>query len=187
MLEHTRRLLLALFHRASRSVRRAGRVLSMRPPMIGTCRISGIAAALLLALPLAARAQLHAYGAAAPEARFVLIANSANAVSALPRHEASKLFLGKRAKWPNGATAQPVDLVESSAVRRRFSTEIHGMGVQNVKSFWQKAVLSGKGEPPPERATDADVIAYVKANPNALGYVGSATAADGVKILNVIP
>lgn len=155
--------------------------------MIRTCRISGIAAALLLALPLAASAQLHAYGATPPEARFVLIANSANAVSMLQRHEASKLFLGKHTKWPNGAAAQPVDLVESSAVRRRFSADVHGMGVQNVKSFWQKAVSSGKGEPPPERATDADVIAFVKANPNALGYVGSATAADGVKILTVTP
>ena len=61
------------------------------------------------------------------------------------------------------------------------------MGVKNVKRFWQEAASSGKVAPPPERATDADVIAYVKANPNALGYVGSATAADGVKILNVIP
>jgi ABC-type phosphate transport system substrate-binding protein len=155
--------------------------------LIRTCRISGIATALLLALPLAASAQLHAYGAPAPEPRFVLIANSANAVSALQRHEASKLFLGKRATWPNGSAAQPVDLVESSSVRRRFSTDIHGMGVQNVKTYWHNVALSGKGEPPPERASDADVIAFVKSHPNALGYVGSATAADGVKIISVIP
>jgi ABC-type phosphate transport system substrate-binding protein len=149
-------------------------------------RVSAVAAGVLLALPTVASAQLHAYGQAAPtEVQFVLIANLANRANALDRGEASKLFLGKRAKWPSGAPVQPVDLVESSPVRRRFSNEILGMGVQNVKSYWQEMVFAGRGNAPPERATDAEVIEFVKANPNAVGYIGAMTPSDGVKILGI--
>jgi ABC-type phosphate transport system substrate-binding protein len=149
----------------------------MRPFTIIVPLTIGLVLALLAGLPVVARAQEG----------FVLIANLANPVSTLPRDEASKLFLLKRSRWASGEHARPVDQVESSSVRRRFSNAIHGMDVPSVKSFWQEIVFSGKGDPPPERASDAEVIAFVKGNPNGLGYVGSATPADGVKIIIVAP
>jgi len=149
-------------------------------------RLSGIVAGMTFAVPLTAHAQLHAYGQAAPtEVQFVLIANLANRANALDRSEASKLFLGKRAKWPNGTPVLPVDLVESSPVRRRFSNEILGMGVANVKSYWQEMVSNGRGNAPPERASDSEIIEFVKANPSAVGYIGAMTPSDGVKILGI--
>jgi hypothetical protein len=78
-----------------------------------------------------------------------------------------------------------VDLVESSPVRRRFSNEILGMGVANVKSYWQEMVSNGRGNAPPERASDSEIIEFVKANPNAVGYIGAMTPSDGVKILGI--
>jgi ABC-type phosphate transport system substrate-binding protein len=136
-----------------------------------------IAAGLLAALPLMARSQ----------ERVVVIVNAANPVSAFSRDEASKLFLRKRTKWPNGQRVQPMDQVESSPVRRRFSDAIHRMDVWSVKSFWQESVFSGRGDPPPERAYDMDVIAFVKAHPDGLGYVSSTTPVDGVKIIVLTP
>jgi ABC-type phosphate transport system substrate-binding protein len=149
----------------------------MRPPTASARRAIAIAIALIG--PLCAMA--HAQDG------FVVIVNEGNSISTLPRGEASKLFLRKRIRWPNGQKAQPMDLVESSPVRRSFSNVIHGMDVPSVKSFWQEIVFSGKGDPPPERASDAEVIAFVKANLNAVGYIGSATPADGVKIITVTP
>lgn len=137
----------------------------------------GVALGLLVGLPVAAHAQEG----------FVLIANQANPISTLARGEASKLFLLKRSRWSSGQRALPVDQVESSPVRRRFSDVIHGMDVPSVKSFWQEIVFSGKGDPPPERASDEGVIAFVRSNPTGLGYVSSATPADGVKIIIVTP
>jgi ABC-type phosphate transport system substrate-binding protein len=116
---------------------------------------------------------------------FRLIVHPTNPVTRFRAAGISKLFLRKQTKWPNGQTVQPVDQVESSPVRRRFSPAIHRMDVPSVKSFWQEVVFSGRGEPPPERASDAAVIAYVRANPNALGYIGEVTPADSVKVLIV--
>jgi ABC-type phosphate transport system substrate-binding protein len=116
---------------------------------------------------------------------FRVIVHPANPVTTLRAAAVSKLFLRKQTKWPNGQPVQPVDQVESSPVRRKFSQAIHGMDVPSVKSFWQEVVFSGRGEPPPERASDAAVIAYVHMNPDAVGYIGDTTAADAVKILTV--
>jgi ABC-type phosphate transport system substrate-binding protein len=149
----------------------------MRPFTITAPLAMGLALALLVGLPVVARAQDG----------FVLIANQANPVSTLPKDEASKLFLLKHSRWASGEQARPVDQVESSPVRRRFSNAIHGMDVPSVKSFWQDIVFSGKGDPPPERASDAEVIAFVKHHANGLGYVSSATPANGVKIIIVTP
>lgn len=163
----------------------------MRALISITLRFAGFAAALLVALPTIASSQVHANGAGAPhEVRFLVITNVANPTTSLDRADASKMFLGKRAKWQNGASVQPVDLVESSPVRKRFSTEVHGMGVPSVKSYWQEAVFSGKGAAaPPERATEAEVIAYVRSNPNAVGYISASSAltAEGVKIISLKP
>jgi ABC-type phosphate transport system substrate-binding protein len=118
---------------------------------------------------------------------FRVIVHPSNPVTALRPAGISKLFLGKQTKWPNGESVQPIDQVESSPVRRKFSQAIHGMDVPSVKSFWQEVVFSGRGEPPPERASDADVLAYVRVNPNAVGYISDTTATDAVKVITVTP
>jgi ABC-type phosphate transport system substrate-binding protein len=123
--------------------------------------------------------------AAAAQDSFILIVNSANPVSALRETEVSKLFLGKVTKWPNGKPVQPVDQVASSPARRKFSDAIHRMDVPSVKSYWQKIVFSGRGDPPPERASDEDIVLFVKANPNAIGYVRSSMPLVDVKILTL--
>jgi hypothetical protein len=117
---------------------------------------------------------------------FRLIVNSTNPVTMFRVAGISKLFLRKQMKWPNGQPVQPVDQVESSPVRRRFSPAIHRMDVPSVQSFWQEMVFSGRGEPPPERTSDAAVIAYVRANPNAVGYIGDSTPVESVRVITII-
>jgi ABC-type phosphate transport system substrate-binding protein len=137
----------------------------------------GIALALLGCFPFAARAQEG----------FAVIVNVANPTGTLRRQDVSKLFLRVRTRWPQGQTSEPMDQVESSPVRRRFSNAILGMDVPSVKGFWQEMVFSGRADPPPERATDGDVIAFVKTHPRAIGYVAGAAPIDGVKVITVTP
>jgi ABC-type phosphate transport system substrate-binding protein len=141
-----------------------------RPRLVGLACI-----ALLVGWPSLGRAQ----------AGFRVIVHPTNPVTTLRAVVVSKLFLGRQTKWPNGQPVEPVDQVESSPVRRKLSSAIHGMDVPSVKSFWQEMVFSGRGEPPPERTSDAAVIAYVRANPNAVGYIGETTPADSVKVITV--
>jgi ABC-type phosphate transport system substrate-binding protein len=150
----------------------------MMPSVANTMRSSAVIALLFLAsLPAVAGAQDG----------FVVITNVGNPITTLRRDDVSKLFLRTRTRWPQGQRAEPMDQVESSPVRRRFSNSIHGMDVPSVKGFWQEMVFSGKGDPPVERASDGEVVAFVKTHPYAIGYVSSVSPVDGVRAILVTP
>ena len=115
-----------------------------------------------------------------------VIVNSANALTSLTRDDVSKLYLGKSNKWPDGSTAMPVDLAGKTPTRRLFSQEVLKKEIEAVESLWQQLIFSGKAIPPPTKPTEAEVVAYVKANPGAIGYVSYATdLPTGVKEIPV--
>jgi ABC-type phosphate transport system substrate-binding protein len=116
---------------------------------------------------------------------FKVIVNSANGTTDLAADVAAKLFLKQSAKFPNGTAAQPVDLGKGSPVRAAFSKAVLGRAVGAVESYWQQQIFSGKDVPPPAKASDDDVVAFVKSNPGAIGYVSAGAATAGVKVVEV--
>lgn len=116
---------------------------------------------------------------------FIVVVNEANPTTALPRSAVAQLFL-KRAMWGDGQRVLPVDQPEDSETRRDFTQLVHRKSVMAIRSYWQQQIFSGRDVPPPEKTTDREVLAFVRANPNAIGYVAaSAVIGDGVKILNL--
>ena len=106
-------------------------------------------------------------------APFKLIVHTSNGIDSMTAERVSALFLKKVGKWDNGRTVLPVDLLPGSAVREEFSKSIHGKTVAAVKSYWQQQIFSGRDVPPPEKASDREVLAYIEANPDAIGYVST--------------
>jgi ABC-type phosphate transport system substrate-binding protein len=116
---------------------------------------------------------------------FKVIVNSANSTADLSADVATKLFLKQATKFPNGTVAQPVDLGKASSVRAAFSKAVLGRAVTAVESYWQQQIFSGKDVPPAAKGSDDDVIAFVKANPGAIGYVSGGAATAGVKVVDI--
>jgi ABC-type phosphate transport system substrate-binding protein len=127
-------------------------------------------------------------GAAAPsgEGRYLVIVHPANASITLRRDEVSRLFLKKITRWSNGRTAAPVDLVVSAPARDVFSRDVHRRPPSAIKKYWQQMVFSGQSAPPPEVATEQDVLAMVRKDPSAIGYVSDEVSLQGVKIVDII-
>jgi len=125
-------------------------------------------------------------GAAAQSASYKVIVNRSNPVSSLSREELSRLFLKKVTTWSD---AKPVSVVEqkpSAAVREAFTKTVHGRQLGYITSYWQQMIFSGRAVPPPEKASEADVLAFVAANPSAIGYVSSAAQLPaGLKVVQV--
>ena len=142
--------------------------------IIRTIRGAALAAALLIAGASTARAQ-----------GFQVIVNSANDVSSLSKGEISNMLLKKTPKWPSGAAVQAVDNAKGSAVRDAFSKAIHGRPASAVAAYWQEQIFSGADTPPAEKDSDAAVVAFVKANAGAIGYVSAAADVSGVKVITV--
>lgn len=115
---------------------------------------------------------------------FQVIVNAANPTSSLPKDQLSRIFMKKVQKWESGQAIAAVDQDQGSAARSAFSKAVLGKPVSAVASYWQQQIFAGREVPPAEKATDAAVVAFVKANPGAVGYV-SGNAPPDVKVLTV--
>jgi hypothetical protein len=134
-------------------------------------------------------ASLLAFGAPASPAdvpEFVVVVNASNAVSSMSRKDISLLFF-KKASWANGQAAQPVDRKTEDPVRHAFSKAVLGKDTAEVAAYWNQLIFSGRGSPPAARGTDDEVLAFVRANPAAIGYVRAGIPlGDGVKALKLL-
>jgi ABC-type phosphate transport system substrate-binding protein len=126
--------------------------------------------------------------APSPAQDFAVVVNASNPVSSLSKDEVAKLFLKKTVSWKSGQSAAPVELPVTAKVRESFAREVLNKSVAQVRSYWQQQIFSGRDVPPPEKPTEDDVLAYVRANPNAIGYVSrTANIGRGVKIVSLAP
>ncbi|QJR10619.1 hypothetical protein DSM104443_01683 [Usitatibacter rugosus] len=111
------------------------------------------------------------FAALSAQAEFVVIVNPKNPAASMSADQVSQLFLGRSTSFPGGGTAAPVDQKEGSALRDEFYTKVADKNPGQVKAFWAKQMFSGKGQPPKELGSSADVKKAVAADPNAIGYI----------------
>jgi ABC-type phosphate transport system substrate-binding protein len=126
-------------------------------------------------------------GVSNAEESFKVIVNKSNPGGRINREALQTIFLKTGARWGNGHLVEGVDQSTRSAVRAAFAEHVLGHSLQAVEAEWTQSILQGKGVPPPVRPSDEEVVAYVKARPDAIGYVSPTLTLDpGVKVLQVI-
>lgn len=131
----------------------------------------------VLASPMAAGAQ-----------EFTVIVNAANPLASMQRDDVAKLFLKKTVSWQSGQAASPVELPAAAKAREAFARTVLNKSIPQVKSYWQQQIFSGRDVPPPEKQSENDVVAFVRSNPGAIGYVSKGVdIGRGVKALTVAP
>lgn len=116
---------------------------------------------------------------------YKVIVNSANTLSSISKKDAISFFLKKKSKWSTGDKVVVVDLGSKSSTRASFSKNILGKSTAQVRAYWQQSVFAGGATPPRELKTDAEVIAFVKSNKGAIGYVSSGANISGVKTITI--
>lgn len=107
--------------------------------------------------------------------QIVIVVQTANSISTLSKDQVSDLFLKRVMKWDNGEPVVPIDQDRSAKVRETFSRIVHRRSVAAIMAWWQTQIFSGNNVPPAMKATDADVLAFVRTHPNAIGYIGADT------------
>lgn len=136
-------------------------------------------------LPLWATGLLLALAAVLVPARraaaqgFVVVTNAAGP-AALSKDDLSRAFLKK------GSALVAVDQEKGAKVRDAFSRSVLGRPTTAVTSYWQQQIFAGRDVPPTEKGSDADVLAFVRGNAKAIGYVSAgADLGAGVKAVAV--
>jgi ABC-type phosphate transport system substrate-binding protein len=117
---------------------------------------------------------------------YVVIVNADNHAAVIERELLSSIFLKRTRTWQDGTTAEPVDLSSKQIARVRFTRAVHGRSVGAVRAFWQQQIFSGRDVPPPELASDKEVMEFVKQHAGAVGYMSPTTPLGaGVKSIQV--
>jgi ABC-type phosphate transport system substrate-binding protein len=120
---------------------------------------------------------------------FKVVINESNPTTSITKANLSSCFMkpAETFTWISGQPLIPVDQAASSEARKAFSMAIHARDVSAVKSYWQRQIFTGKAVPPQEKASDEEVLAFVRAHPGAVGYVSaSADLGPGVKELEIV-
>ncbi len=118
---------------------------------------------------------------------FKVVIHTDNPTFSLPRDEVAGFFLRKTELWDHGAPAAPVDQTSRSEVREAFSLAIHDRPASKIVGYWLRVLFPGDMEPPPELASDAEVLDFVALDPGAIGYVAAgAPLPPAVKVLHVL-
>lgn len=119
--------------------------------------------------------------AAGANAEIVVIVNPKNPAANLSAEQVAALYLGNASTFPDGGAAALADQPESAGIRGTFYEKATGRSAAQAKATWARLTFTGKGTPPKELKTDADVKAWVASDPKAIGYVDSSAVDGSVK------
>ena len=111
-------------------------------------------------------------------AEVVVIVNPQNPAASLTAAQVASLYLGNAITFPSGGPVALADHPEAAEIRGDFYQKATGRSAAQVRATWARITFTGKGTPPKELKSDADVKAFVAADPKAIGYV-DASAVDG--------
>jgi ABC-type phosphate transport system substrate-binding protein len=128
---------------------------------------------------------LVARGDANGEPKFKVIVNAKNPVTRVSGDLLRNAFLKKATRWRGGETLRPIDLTSKFPARSTFTRVILKKTPAQLKTYWNQQVFSGKGVPPPESDSIAEIIAYVRTTPGAVAYVPLDAEPRGVKVIEI--
>jgi ABC-type phosphate transport system substrate-binding protein len=131
-----------------------------------------------IARNLAAALLLATSGLASAEVAVIVNPAAAKSPS---QAEVANIFLGK------DKSMKGVDHKDWTATKNSFYTQVTSKNESQLKSYWSGLVFTGKGQPLPSVAGDAEVVAKVAAEADAIGYVDSSAVNDSVKVLFTLP
>ncbi|MDX1473167.1 MAG: hypothetical protein R3309_03295, partial [Reinekea sp.] len=90
-------------------------------------------------------------------------------------------YLGKENQFANGDDAEALMLDDNNELTELFLKEIVNQKPVQFKRLWSKALFTGKGTPPQELASSAEVLRLVMSNPAMVGYIDSEAYTNDVR------
>lgn len=114
-----------------------------------------------------------------------VIANESVKADSISADELRAIFLSARKTWKDGSTVVPVLRKEGTTHEAFVEVYLH-RDVNELRTYYQGLVFTGKGSMPREFSSDAESAAFVARTKGAIGYVDSNFNAEGVKVLIVL-
>ena len=135
---------------------------------------------LLFALLLVASASIFTVQA---KAQVIVIANPSVKASSVSKNDLKEVFTGASTSLGGGSVA-PI-LLKAGTAHEEFLKEYIEKNDNAFRAGWRSLVFSGQASMPKSLDGDAAVVQFVAHNAGAIGYIGKASAHEGVKVIAV--
>ena len=93
-------------------------------------------------------------------------------------------FLGRVSQFPDGIRGVPIDQADGSFAREEFYAEVMAKSPAQMKAYWSKIIFTGRGQPPKQVASSAELRQRIAEDATAIGYIDSSLVDDGVKVVH---
>ena len=114
------------------------------------------------------------------QAAVVVVAHPS--VRKLDAAQVQRIYTGRVVELA-GQALLPVNYQPGSPMRQRFLNEFLQQDEERYTAYWTVRRYVGKGVPPRELGTTAEVIAYVNATPGAIAYLEDSEVPQGMNIV----
>lgn len=114
-------------------------------------------------------------------AELVVVINPQNPASRMYASQVAQFFLG------GSVLFTPLEQAESAPIRAEFYKKVLEKEPAQVQAIWSKIVFTGKGKPPKEYKSSAEVKKAIAENVNAIGYIEKSAVDETVKVVATIP
>ena len=116
----------------------------------------------------------------------VVVVNKANPINKLSRSELIDLFMGKYVAFPNDVKAIPVELTSDNETKVEFYQNLVGMPMSRVNAYWSRLRFTGRKRAVVFRPNESDLIAFIIANEQAIGYVPQSLITEDLKVVYIL-
>ncbi len=117
-------------------------------------------------------------------AELVVIVHPSAETDQLSRSDLINIFMGRYRKLPSGVAALPVDL---GPLRERFYRQLVNKDLAEINSYWARLVFSGQASPPLQLAEEKEMLAYLRRNPGAIGFIDRANVPEDMVVVLAFP
>lgn len=125
-------------------------------------------------------------GSVQAEELLVVVVNKANPVGELSRSELIDLFMGKYVAFPNDVKAIPVELDGDHKIKVEFYQNLVGMPLSRVNAYWSRLRFTGRKRAAVFKTNENDLIAFIIANEQAIGYVPQSLVTEDLKVVYIL-
>jgi len=138
----------------------------------------------LAALALACLA-LHAPVRAADTIYVVVAAQSP--LRSVAQKDLLALYTGRSRTVPGSDVVTPLDQARDGAPRAAFYQAVTGMDIARINSYWARLHFTGQVQPPLAVGDDDAVLARLRGDPSAIGYVLREPKDPAVRVVLRLP
>jgi len=114
---------------------------------------------------------------------FLIITGAKSSLTNASEDDIQRLYLG-RSTSVNNADVAPVDYDDANELSQDFREKILKKNSVQYRQYWARLLFTGRARPPVSSIkSEQEMIQYVQANENSIGYISNEALAKNVKVL----